>query len=64
MVPHAVELNPLVVINMQVLLLRDGKHLIILQEANIPHFLLSLEFSDEFFSFPLNHSKMTFTASQ
>ena len=45
MVPHAMQLNALIIIDVQVLLLRYREHLVILQEAHIAYFLLGLEFT-------------------
>lgn len=64
MIPHTVKLNTLVVVNVQVFLLRNCKHLVILQEADIPNFFLCLKLSDKSFSFPLDHRQVSLASTK
>jgi len=42
-IAHAMQLNPLMVVNVHILCLSNCKHLMVLQEAHITHFVLGLE---------------------
>lgn len=45
-VSHAVQLNALVIVDVQVLALSCGKHGLVLEELHISHFVLSLKFTN------------------
>ena len=58
------ELNALVVVYVQIVALSCRKHGIVLQEADIVHFLLGLELYNEVLVLPVKHSKVTFATSK
>ncbi len=64
MVTHAMQLDSLMIVNVQVLGLRDSKHLMILQEADIAHFITCLELHNQVFTLPLKHCKVSLFASK
>lgn len=64
MIPHAVELDPLIVINVEILALCCGKHCLVLQEADIPDLVLGLELTQQVFLFPIEQGKMAFAPSK
>ena len=55
-VPHAMELNTLVVVYVQIVALGSSKHRIILQKANIVYLLFGLKFNNEVLALPVKHS--------
>ena len=59
MVPHAMQLNALVVVNVHVFRLSCGKHLMVLKEADITDLIACLELHDQVFLLPIKYGKMT-----
>lgn len=64
MIPHAVNFDPLVVVDVQVALLGYGKHRMVLKEAHVVDLLLGLEFYHEVLSLPIKHCKVAFLTSK
>jgi hypothetical protein len=60
-VPHAVELDALVVVYVQVLFLGHCEHRVVLQETNVTNFFFRLKLSNKSFAFPLKHRQVTFS---
>ena len=52
------KLDALIVVNMQILSLRNRKHRVILQKADISNFFLGLELGDKALSLPLDHCQV------
>ena len=64
MVPHTVDFNPLIVIDVQVALLCYCKHCVVLQEAHVIDLLLGLKLHYEVLPLPIEHGEMTFITSK
>ena len=63
MISHAVDFDPLVVIDVQVALLCYCKHSVVLQEAHIINLLLGLELHYKVLPLPIEHGKVAFITS-
>ena len=59
MVPHLMELNALVIVNIEILFLSNSEHIFVLQEVDVTHKLLGLEFCNKIFVLPVKHSYMS-----
>lgn len=64
MVSHAVQLDALMIVNVKVLCLGNREHMIVLQEANVSHFVTGLELHDKVLVFPFKHGEVTFTPAK
>jgi hypothetical protein len=56
--PHAVEFDSLVVINVQIFRLGHCEHRMVLQKANVTHFIFCLEFTHEVLALPVEQGEM------
>ena len=63
MVTHAVNLDALIVVNVQVPVLCCCEHGVILQEAYVADLLLGLELHHEVLPLPVKHREVAFLAS-
>jgi hypothetical protein len=50
---HAVELDTLIVINVQIFRLGGSEHRMVLQKAHVAYFILCLEFAHEVLALPV-----------
>jgi len=58
-VSHLVQFNTLIIIDIQILLLGNSKHTVIMQELYITHKLFGLELAHEVLLFPIKKSYMS-----
>ena len=57
------DLDPLVVVYVQIVALGRCKHRVVLQEAHIIDLFFGLKFHDQVFLLPIEHSQVAFAAS-
>ena len=58
-VSHLVKFYSLTIVNVQIFLLGNGEHVLILQEVNVSNELLCLEFTHKVLFFPVHHCYVT-----
>ena len=64
MVSHAVQLDALMIVDMQVLSLCNSEHVMVLQEADVTHLVTSLKLHNKVLVFPFKHCKVAFASTK